>query len=154
MKLPELLREKEYLKSLPLLTIALLLIVSVSLLFLNTMLQNRDGRSTILSREGENEYISALETEEELRLRNILQCIKGVGNVEVMICSENGTREKNTSLFSTAQEASAQPVTGVIVAAEGGDDPVIQSRIIDAVSTVCSIAPSDVAVFQLNRRTD
>ena len=154
MKLLELLSQRERLKSLPLLVLAAALTVSVSLLFLNSMLQSRDGRSTVLSREGQNETQSALRTDQELRLQNMLECIQGVGAVEVMICSDGRQEEKPASLFSSSRQTGAAAANGVIVAAEGGDNPVVRSRIVDAVSTVCQSTPSDVAVFALNRHDE
>lgn len=122
----------------------------ITLIFLNSMSADRDGRSTVISPEGSNQYTESVITEEEIRLKNILECISGVGKVQVMISGSSNSEP--VSVFSSEnREEKSDETCGVIVAAEGGGDPFIQSRITDAVSTVCGIKPSDVIVFELRQ---
>ena len=135
-------------KKLPQLLLLLLFMLLFSMLLLNSAIETRDSRSSILSKEGSNEYDDSLFTEEELRLKNMLESIEGVGDVQVMIQSETAEEKTTNGLFAASEPVSAKPA-GVIVAAEGGENPLIQSRIINAVSTLCSIEPNAVAVFSL-----
>jgi hypothetical protein len=146
MKIPETAAGIGKMNSMLVKCLTVVLIAVVSLLFLNTMMENRDGRSTVISGEGTNEYAS---TDDEIRLKNILECISGVGEVRVMINGSAKVSENTAaSVFSSTQKAS-EDKGGVIVVAEGAGNPVVQSRITDAVSTVCDIEPSKVVVFEL-----
>ncbi len=133
------------------------LIALISIVFLNSVIESRDGRHSIISDEGSNEYIDHVRTEEEIRLENILACINGVGKVHVMIDDSDDNVAASASVFLSPLSNSSSRKSidvsekngGVIVVAEGGGDPNVRSRITDAVSTVCGIKPSDVAVFEL-----
>ena len=125
--------------------LALLLIVVFSLLFLNVMLNDTDGRNSIVSAKDSNIYSSSEKTNDEIRLENILQCMAGVGNAEVMIKS----RESSGSSFLTENQESSD-VEGVIIVAEGASNAVIRSEIAEAASTLCNISPSDVIVFEMS----
>lgn len=137
-----------------LITVALALVISA--VFLNAMTESRDGRHSVISAEGGNEYSDAVKTDEEIRLQNILECISGVGSVRVMIQGSESSQERSSLVFAPSFAGSSEKngrsdgdSGGVIVVAEGGGDPNVRSRITDAVSTVCGIDPSDVVVFEL-----
>ncbi len=143
--------------SLPAKLITIALIVIISIVFLNTMTESRDGRHSVISAEGSNEYIDSVKTDEEIRLQSILECISGVGKVHVMIQGSEDSSSAPSSVFtaslsgssSKSSAADGEKTGGVIVVAEGGGDPNVCSRITDAVSTVCGIKPSKVVVFEL-----
>ncbi len=143
--------------SLPAKLITVALIVIISVVFLNAMTQSRDGRHSVISAEGSNEYIDSVKTDEEIRLQSILECISGVGKVHVMIQGSEDSSPASSSVFSASlsgssvksRAADGEKNGGVIVVAEGGGDPNVCSRITDAVSTVCGIKPSEVVVFEL-----
>lgn len=129
---------------------ALILIVLIALLFLSSMLQSRDGRGSIISGEDSVSYEDFSGTDEEVRLENILECMSGVGEVHVMIrsSSESGTE----SVFMTEEEKEKSgEVKGVIVVAEGAENPVVQSRITEAVATACGVPLSCVAVYSMEK---
>ena len=123
---------------------AVLLLMLISLLFLNSMVSGRDGRTSLMTEEDQVSYEDEAKTAEEIRLENILECISGVGKVSVMIRSSGS---ESASVFLSDEEKEKEgDVKGVIVAAEGADNPVVQAKITEAVATVCDIPYSGVAV--------
>lgn len=127
---------------------ALVLIVLITLLFLNSMLQNRDGRRSIVSEEDGISYSKDEGTSEEIRLKNILECMSGVGEVRVMITE---AEDSQTASVFQEEDNAAGGVRGIIVVAEGAENPVIRSRLTEAVATACGVSPSDVAVYEMSR---
>lgn len=101
--------------------IAVLIIVSISLLSFDVFTQNKDERKQII-----DETVST-----ETALCNILTDIKGVGNVDVML-----------------QYDEDEQITGVIVTAQGAEDPVIKNNLVNAVRAVFNIPVSSVMVFE------
>ncbi len=127
---------------------AVLLLMLISLLFLNSMVSGRDGRTSLMTEEDQVSYEDEAKTAEEIRLENILECISGVGKVSVMIRSSGS---ESASVFLSDEEKEKEgDVKGVIVAAEGADNPVVQAKITEAVATVCDIPYSGVAVYPMS----
>jgi hypothetical protein len=95
--------------------------------------------------DGGAEYTeeTALATEEEVRLEEILSQMKGVGDTNVMITYQN---EETDTVFSGQNKY--RKVEGVIVASEGAGDIVIKNDIINAVATVFDIPASNVVVYE------
>ena len=127
---------------------AVLLLMLISLLFLNSMVSGRDGRTSLMTEEDQVSDEDEAKTAEEIRLENILECISGVGKVSVMIRSSGS---ESASVFLSDEEKEKEgDVKGVIVAAEGADNPVVQAKITEAVATVCDIPYSGVAVYPMS----
>lgn len=101
--------------------IAVIIIVSVALLSFDVFTQDTDKRKQII-----DETVST-----ETALCNILTDIKGVGKVDVML-----------------QYNSDEEISGVIVTAEGAEDPVIRNNLVNAVRAVFNIPVSSVMVFE------
>lgn len=101
--------------------ITVLLIGSVVVLALSIFTETDDGRRQITDGDGGAEE----------QLCAILSDIDGAGNVEVMISYDEDER-----------------VSGVIVTAEGGADPVTASRLTNGVATLYNIPVSSVIVFE------
>ncbi|MBQ4649961.1 MAG: hypothetical protein IJB73_04595 [Firmicutes bacterium] len=101
--------------------IVFILIGSVLILTLNVLFTSKDNRRQIIDQDGGSEE----------RLCSVLSSISGVGDVDVMIEYDNNSR-----------------VSGVIVTAEGGSDPVIASNLTRAVTTLYGIPVSGVIVFE------
>lgn len=120
------------------------------------------------------------ETPEEYRLRiqeelaAMLSCIKGVGRAEVLV-TVDGSEEyhyakegdslisdeqvKNSSTYVTVGGSSGEalvesvthpPITGVVVACEGGDRSTVQESVYNAVSVACGISTAKIYVTSLN----
>ena len=98
-----------------------IIIASIFLLTLSILTDDNDSRRQI------SDYNGATET----TLSGILSEIKGVGDVNVMV----QYNEENS-------------VTGVIVTAEGAEDPVVKNNIAKGVSTLFDIPVSSVMVFE------
>ena len=127
----------------------IVLLLLITLLFLNSMVKDRDGRSSIISKGDSGVYDDSSKTEEEVRLENVLESMEGVGKVHVMIRSD--VEKETASVFlSGSEEKSSGEIKGVIVVAEGAKNPVTQSKITEAVATVCGIPVSSVAVYSMS----
>ncbi len=101
--------------------IAIILIASVGILTLSILTETYDGRRQIIDKDGASED----------QLCNILSSIKGAGSVDVMV-------EYNDDYS----------VTGVIVIADGGDNPIIANDLTKGVATLYDIPVSSVIVFE------
>ena len=100
--------------------VTVLLIASIGILALSVLSDTSDGRKQIIDRDGSEEKLCSLLSE-----------IKGAGTVEVMVeYSEDST------------------VSGVIVIAEGGNNPVIANDLTNGVATLYDIPVSSVIVFE------
>ena len=102
-------------------TAVLILIASIVFLTLNVLMTDKDGRRQIIDSDGGTEE----------KLCSVLSEISGVGAVDVMI-------EYNPD----------DMVSGVIVTAEGGSDPVVANNLTRAVTTLYGIPVSSVIVFE------
>ena len=101
--------------------VSLLMVAAIFFLSLSILTDDDDGRKMISDSHGATESA----------LCGILSEIKGVGDVKVLV--EYG--EQST-------------VCGVIVTAEGADNPVVKNDIIKGVSTLYDIPVSSVMVFE------
>lgn len=101
--------------------VAALLIAAVSILALNLLLSDTDGKKQILDKDGGTEE----------RLCSILSSIEGAGEVEVMV-EYDGRKQ----------------VKGVIVLADGAGSPVVANKLTEGVSTLYDIPVSNVIVFE------
>ena len=117
----EKLKSDPKLKDLAVKVIAVLIIISVALLSFDVFTNETDKRKQIV-----DETVST-----ETALCNILTDIKGVGKVDVML-----------------QYNRDEEISGVIVTAEGAQDPVIRNNLVNAVRAVFNIPVSSVMVFE------
>ena len=101
--------------------VVIILIGSVMFLTINVMTTSKDGRRQIIDPDGGTEE----------RLCSILSDISGGGKVDVLI-DYTGTNK----------------VSGIIITAEGGSDPVIANNLTRAVTTLYGIPVSSVIVFE------
>lgn len=105
--------------------IVMLIIAAVVMLTLSILNEDYDSREQIISESDDKETM----------LCSILSEVKGVGEVNVMLeYKEN------------------KQVSGVIVTAEGADNPVTKQNIIKGVSTLFDIPVSNVIVFEKNQK--
>ena len=101
--------------------ITILLIASVAILALSILTDSKDGRKQIIDSDGGDEE----------RLCSILSGIKGAGDVDVIVKSDDDCK-----------------VVGVIVSAEGGENPIVANKLTNGVSTLYNIPVSSVIVFE------
>ena len=144
----EKLKNDKYVKDLLIKLLTILFVAVIALLLFNVLTQSKDGRKQIVDMNGGTEYTdeTALTTEEELRLEEILGQMKGVGDTNVMITYQNN--EETDSVFNSGNTNKNSKVEGVIVASEGAGDIVIRNNIINAVATVFDIPASNVVVYE------
>ena len=100
--------------------ITILLIASVAILALSILTDSKDGRKQIIDSDGGDEE----------RLCSILSGIKGAGDVDVIVKYDDCK------------------VVGVIVSAEGGENPIVANKLTNGVSTLYNIPVSSVIVFE------
>lgn len=100
----------------------------------------------------------------EKRLTQVLERVEGIGDTEVFLtCS--GTEKKivekdeTESVYEKDARGNQLPyviqeeypqVTGVLVAAEGGDDPVVVQNIQEAVQALFQVEPHKIKVMKMN----
>lgn len=106
--------------------IAVLIIISVALLSFDVFTSDTDERKQIIDET----------VDTETALCNILTDINGVGEVDVML-----------------QYDEDEQISGVIVTAEGAENPVIKNDLVNAVRAVFNIPVSSVMVFEKDRGT-
>jgi len=140
------LKNDKYVKDLLVKLLTILFVAVIALLLFDVLTQSKDGRRQIVDMNGGTEYTeeTAIATEEEIRLEEILSQMKGVGDTNVMITYQNA--EAADTVFSGSN--TDRKVEGVIVAAEGAGDIIIKNNIINAVATVFDIPVSNVVVFE------
>ena len=142
------LKNDKYVKDLLVKLLTILFVAVIALLLFDVLTQSKDGRRQIVDMDGGTEYTeeTAMATEEEIRLEEILSQMKGVGDTNVMITYQNV--EDTDTVFTSESNRNDRKVEGVIVASEGAGDIIIKSNIIDAVATVFNIPASNVVVFE------
>ena len=81
------LKNDKYVKDLLIKLLTILFVAALALLLFDVLTQSKDGRKQIVDMDGGTEYTeeTALATEEEIRLEEILGQMKGVGDTNVMI---------------------------------------------------------------------
>ncbi len=155
--------------------IVLLGIVGMLCILLSSLMPSSETEETIPETE-----ISG-ETPEEYRLRmqeelaRMLSGMAGVGRAEVLV-TVDGTEEyhyaqegdslitdeqvKNSSSYVTVggskgealvESVTHPPITGVVVACEGGDRSTVQESVYNAVSVACGISTAKIYVTKLDR---
>lgn len=79
----------------------------------------------------------------EERLKNVLSSMEGVGEVEVMIT----TQEKENSLFET--ENVGGEVLGVVVVAQGAGTATVDKKILEAVEALFGIEAHKISIVKM-----
>ena len=79
----------------------------------------------------------------EAQLERVLSAMEGVGEVEVMITTE----DVNSSLFGT--QSTAGKVQGVVVVAEGAGIAIVDAKISDAVKALFSVEAHKISIVKM-----
>ena len=79
----------------------------------------------------------------------MLSQIEGVGDVSVLLTIENSVEGVYLENNSTKTKDIEPLVRGVVVACEGGDEPVTLERVTDAVTKALNISSAKVCVTKL-----
>lgn len=103
--------------------------------------EDKISRTSGIASEKENSSVS--KTELENKLEALLSSTEGVGNVQVMLM----TREDNADAFSGTKDIQ---VTGVLIAAQGGDNMVTVQNIKQAVMALFQLDAHKIKVMKMN----
>ena len=93
--------------------------------------------------------IASFREDMQSSLAEMLSQIEGVGNVKVLLTVENSVEEIYLDNNSTKTKEVEPLVRGVVVACDGGDNPITAERVLDAVTKALSVSSSNVCVTKL-----
>jgi stage III sporulation protein AG len=102
------------------------------------------------------------ETPLEARVRSVLEHVEGIGTVDVMIVqapesdsvSDYTSVKTSSSLFgdlsgvSSSDSEPTTPIQGIIISAEGGESPVVQSEISEAMQALFNLPAHKIKVLK------
>lgn len=103
--------------------IAVIFIIAIALIIYSTVITSRETKTANTSNT------SAVLSDDEIRLGNILSNIDGAGEVQTMITK------------------SGNEIVGVLIIADGAANPLVRLRLIDAASTALGVDKKIVNVF-------
>ena len=141
----------------------------VGLLLLVIALPTRQENENTITEENTQETDQGLQeqdwqTKMEERLVEVLEQVQGVGKAEVFLTCE-GTQEKvvekdeTETVYERDSRGNQTPyvsaeiypqVTGVLVVAQGGDDPVVIQNIQEAVHVLFQVEAHKIKVMKMN----
>ncbi|HJD36900.1 MAG TPA: stage III sporulation protein AG [Candidatus Blautia ornithocaccae] len=141
----------------------------VGLLLLVIALPARQENENTITEENTQETDQSLQeqdwqTKMEERLAEVLEQVQGVGKAEVFLTCE-GTQEKvvekdeTETVYERDSRGNQTPyvsaeiypqVTGVLVVAQGGDDPVVIQNIQEAVQVLFQVEAHKIKVMKMN----
>ena len=84
----------------------------------------------------------------ETQLEQVLSAMEGVGDVQVMITTEEDT----DSIFGTRSKG--EKVCGVVVVAQGAGNATVNARISDAVKALFSIDVHKISIVKMRSQED
>ena len=98
------------------------------------------GNSGKMTEGAQEEHTVTLES----RLKHVLSRMEGVGEVEVMITTEN----TSAGLFSENQNEGK--VMGVVVVAQGANEPTVNAKILEAVKALFGIDAHKISIIKMS----
>lgn len=115
-------------------------IVAIALIFCSTFFN------------GEDETISPTTIEDycesqEIRIKDMVESIEGVGIAKVMITMENSTEQVYTD--DTKIKEIEPKVRGVLIICTGASDPVIKETVLESVTKTLNITSDKVCITKL-----
>lgn len=102
-----------------------------------------DKKSRSTSEEGETVQSEIEKTQLEGKLESLLESVEGVGKVQVILMTNE---KKEQQGFYSSQ---ALAVTGVLISAQGGDDPVVVKNIQDAVMALFQMEAHKIKIMKM-----
>ena len=143
----------------------------VGLLLLVIALPTRQENENTITEENTQETDQSLQeqdwqTKMEERLVEVLEQVQGVGKVEVFLTCE-GTQEKvvekdeTETVYERDSRGNQTPyvsaeiypqVTGILVVAQGGDDPVVIQNIQEAVQVLFQVEAHKIKVMNRSKK--
>ena len=104
------------------------------------------GLTSVFDVQHSNDNTDAYAKRIEARLLEIVSNISGVGEAKIFLTMDNSGENvylKNTDTKTVSIEPQ---VRGVVVVCEGGDDPMVVSRVLDAVTKALHISSDKVCI--------
>ena len=83
------------------------------------------------------------------QLLSIVSHIDGVGKVEIFLTLDNAGENIYLSNSDTKTKSIEPTVRGVVIVCDGGDDPLVVSRVLSAVTRSLSISSDKVCITKL-----
>lgn len=93
-----------------------------------------------------SQYTSALQEQ----LLDIVSLIDGVGEVKIFLTMDNSGENVYLNNSDTKTKSITPTVRGVVVVCDGGDDPIVVSRVLGAVTRSLSISSDKVCITKLH----
>lgn len=82
----------------------------------------------------------------EARLLEIVSQISGVGDVKIFLTMDNSGESVYLKNSDTKTISIEPKVRGVVIVCDGGDDPMVISRVLDAVTKALNISSDKVCI--------
>lgn len=119
-------------------------IVGIILIFCSTFFSSNTKEETVSSAA-----ISDYRESEELKIKEMVESIEGVGTAKVMVTMENSTEE----VYSQDNKVKEiEPtVRGVLIVCSGGNNPEIRETVLESVTKALNITTDKVCVTKLKK---
>ena len=106
------------------------------------------GLTAVFSRKHDDttKDVAAYAQQTENRLLEIVSQIDGVGDAQIFLTMDNSGENVYLKNSDTKTESIEPKVRGVVVVCEGGDDPLVISHVMDAVTKALAISSDKVCV--------
>lgn len=103
------------------------------------------------NKETNNTYsVVEYKNDMENSLKSILTKIQGVGETEVLLTMESSVEGVYLENNTTKTKDIEPVIRGVVVVCEGGDQPLVTARVLNAVTKALNISSAKVCVTKLN----
>ncbi|MGN1138415.1 MAG: hypothetical protein ACI4RM_03130 [Ruminococcus sp.] len=119
-------------------------IVGIGLIFISTL-------SAFNPSEQKDTSYSVTEYKDDMQssVENLLSQVDGVGNVTVLLTIENSVECVYLENNSTKTKEIEPIIRGVVVACDGGDDPIVIERVLNVVTKALNISSAKVCITKL-----
>ena len=95
---------------------------------------------------GEKENSEKYAAKTEAHLLEIISHINGVGEAKIFLTMDNSGENVYLKNTDTKTKSIEPKVRGVVVVCDGGDDPLVVSRVLDAVTKSLNISSDKVCI--------
>ena len=113
-------------------------VIAAALIFLSSVVDLSPDKSEAFTEE------YAAETEK--RLLQIISRIDGVGEAEIFLTMEDCGENVYLDNTDTKTVSIRPKVRGVVIVCEGGDDPIVASRVMEAVTKSLNLSSDKVCI--------
>ncbi len=118
-------------------------VVAIVLIFLSSYIDVSSFSRNVNSEE----YCATLEE----NLLSVVTQIEGVGNAKIFLTMDNDGENVYLNNSDTKTQSITPLVRGVVIVCDGGDDPVVVSRVMSAVTKSLDISTNKVCVTKLSK---